>query len=308
MNVVLSTMNVISMNMSCRISEPVMAGDLVEEPFQGRDLTTECSHCGAKLLTMAGLWVQCDENDPLHKLTVGLERACGCEAAVCAREEEKRAEEAAERKERQEQERMRFEALWHQSGMPRDWRTRGMVSWVRETEAQQVAYRAAAGFGRALVQGERPGGLFVAGDIGTGKTFLASCLAADLVRRGRVVQWCNASRMLREIRESFGNARVSEADVLRRFTAPGLLVIADLGKERPTEWAMEQLFCIVNERYDKRRPLVVTTNYGGEELVRRLTPRAGADGCQDDTTARAIVDRLRAMCQLVVLEGESWRK
>lgn len=301
-------MNVISMSAGCRVGEPGLAGGLVGEPFAGMELTTVCPHCGAKLLTLAGLWVQCDENDPLYEAVMGLERVCGCAAAVCAREEEKRAQKAAEAQARREQERMRFVALWGESGMPREWQVRGLVSWVRESEAQVAAYGAAAGFGRALMAGERPGGLFIAGDIGTGKTFLASCLAADLVRRGRVVQWCNASRMLREIRESFGNNRVSEAEVMRRFTAPGLLVIDDLGKERPTEWALEQLFCVVNERYDRRRPVVVTTNYGGEELVRRLTPRADASGCQDDTSARAIVDRLRSMCELVVLEGESWRK
>lgn len=290
------------------MAEPVLAVELVEDPFAGRELTTVCPHCGRKLLTVAGLWAQCDEQDPLYELVRGLERVCDCEVAQCAREEEKRAAEAAEARERREQERMRLEHAWMESGMPRAWRERGLRCWVRESVAQERAFDAASEFGRQVVAGNRPGCLFIAGDIGCGKTYLASCLCADLLRRGRHVQWCNMSDVLREIRRCFNNARVSEVEVLRQFTGPGVLVLDDLGKERPTEWAVEQLFCIINARYDKGRPMVVTTNYGGEELVRRLTPRADADGYQDDTTARAIVDRLRGMSCVVVLEGESWRK
>lgn len=293
---------------SGRLSEPVLVCGLVEDLWAGRELTTVCPYCGASLLTEAGLFVQCDAQNPRNKLVMGLERVCGCEAAVCAREEEERAQRAAEELERQQRERMRFDVLWLQSGMPRDWKVRGMTGWVRETAAQLVAYDAAIEFGRQVVAGNRPGCLFIAGDIGCGKTYLASCLCADLMRRGRHVQWCNMSEVLRELRRCFKDSRVSEAEVMRQFTRPGVLVLDDLGKERPTEWAVEQLFYIINARYDKGRPMVVTTNYGGEELVRRLTPRADADGYQDDTTARAIVDRLRGMSCVVKLEGESWRK
>lgn len=296
-----------TMNAGCRVGEPVLASSLVGEPFAGQELTTTCPHCGRKLLTVAGLWVQCDEEDPLYASTIGLERDCSCAASQCARDEEKRAQRASEEQARREQERVRFDALWLECGMPRAWRERGMGSWVRQSEAQQVAYDVAVEFGRQLQAGTKPGGLFIAGDIGTGKTMLASCLAADLLRRGRAVLWSSVSDVLRELRECFGShGRISEAEVLRRYTRPGLLVLDDLGKERPTEWALEQLFCVVNARYDKQRPLVVTTNYGGEELVARLTPRA-EHGYQDDTTARAIVDRLREMCCVVKLEGESWR-
>ena len=290
-----------------RFNEPISAAKLLREPFAGEPLTCECPHCGRKLLTMAGTWVQCDEEDPRRTIVEGLESACSCEAARVAAEDEKRAQRAAEELARKEREALRLEQLWGASGMPRGWRERGLASWVRETAAQEEAYQTARGYGQALRAKLLPRSLFIAGDIGTGKTFLASCLAADLVRRGHRVQWCNASGVLRDIRESFGNSRVSESEVLRRFTAPGTLVLDDLGKERPTEWALEQLFCILNERYDRQRPVIVTTNYGGEDLVRRLTPRPDVTGWVDDTTARAIVDRLRAMSNVIKLEGRSWR-
>ena len=290
-----------------RIEEPVLAGSLVgAEPWAGEPLTVECPHCGRQLLSMRGLWVQSDEEDPLYDAVRGLERVCDCEAARVAAEEERRAQEAAERLERARQERRVFEGAFAGSGMPGAFRERGLSRWVRECEDQQRAFDAVVEFGRQLVAGGRPGGLFVAGDIGTGKTFLVSCLAVDLLRRGRVVRWSSVSQVLREIRGTFGT-RESEEAVIRRYCRPGLLVLDDLGKERPTEWALEQLFCIVNARYEEGRALVVTSNYGGEELVRRLTPRAEYGAEADDTTARAIVDRLRGMCFAVQLTGRSWR-
>ena len=84
-------------------------------------------------------------------------------------------------------------------------------------------------------------------------------------------------------------------------------MLDDLGKESPTEWAVEQLFSIINGRYDEGKPLIVTTNYGSEDLVKRLTPRPDANGYADDTTARAIVDRLRGVAKCVKLQGKSKR-
>lgn len=291
-----------------RLSVPVLASELVAEPFAGRPLTTECPHCGKKLLTMAGLWEQCDDESPLRKLVEGLERVCNCEAAQRAAEEEKRAQRAAEELERKIQEQTNLEHLWQKSGMPRSWQERGLASWVREKAARRTAYEVTVEFGRQLLAGNKPQGLFIAGDIGTGKTFLASCLCVNLLKKNRQVLWCNVSEVLRALRATFNNSRLSEEEVLRSYTAPAILVLDDLGKERPTEWAVEQLFSIINARYDKRKPVIVTTNYGGEDLVRRLTPRPDADGYADDTTARAIVDRLREMCYSVTLTGESWRK
>lgn len=290
-----------------RLNEPVLVGEILRMPFEGRTLTTVCPHCGRKLLTLAGVWVQAVEEHPLHEATIGLESVCTCEMAQIAIEEEKRAQSEREEAERKAQKKWKLKARWAESKMPTEWEDRGLKCWVRETEAQEKAYRTAAAFGKAITEGSKPKGLFISGDIGTGKTFLASCLAADLLRRDKAVLWSNASDILRALRASYNNSRVSEEEVIARYVRPGILVLDDLGKERPTEWSVEQLFSIVNARYDKRKPVIVTTNYGGDELVRRLTPRPDADGYADDTTALSIVDRLKAMSNIINLEGRSWR-
>ena len=60
---------------------------------------------------------------------------------------------------------------------------------------------------------------------------------------------------------------------LERLTAVDLLHIDDLGAENTTEWVLEQLYSIVNTRYEDERAMVVTTNLRYEELVAQLGDR-----------------------------------
>lgn len=272
-------------------------------------LTTTCPHCGKRLLTVVGLFVQMDPEDARFGLVEGLERVCDCAVAKRMAEDEKREEEAKERENEEKKAAKRARAIFEASGMPERWmQERSLSHWEREDAGRKAAYEAARGFGAALVGGQVPRSLYVVGDIGAGKTFLCSCLCTDLVRRGQRVVWRNMSEVLREIRASFDRKDIKEAEVIKSFVTPPVLVLDDLGKERPTEWAVEQLFAIVNARYDEGKALIVTTNYGSEELARRLTPRPDVHGYADDTTARAIVDRLRGMSECVILEGGSRRR
>lgn len=282
--------------------EPVLASSLPGE------LVTKCPHCGQPILTLLGSFVVTDEEDPRAAILCGLPDVCDCEAAKRTTEEQKAQEEAKEREIEKKRELLRLKARWEDSGMPLAWLDRGLRRWERTEPSQEAAYDAAVSFGASLLAGHYPRSLYVVGDIGAGKTFLSSCLCADLMRKGRRVLWRNVSDVLREIRASYDQRNVREAEVIARFTKPPVLILDDLGKERPTEWAMEQLFSIVNARYDDGKPLIVTTNYGGADLVKRLTPRPDASGYADDTTARAIVDRLRGMSNIITLQGASRRK
>lgn len=267
-------------------------------------LTTKCPHCGGELLTLTGVLVALDMQDPRSDALQALDVACHCEQSKLAQEQAKRELDALKR---QETARLQAEALkarLHNSGLPEAWHDRALSQWQYNSEPRLYAREQAIAFGGELVLPcKRPRSLFIAGDIGTGKTFLASCLAADLIRRKAQVRWCNVGDVLRTIRSSFDRKDVTEEDTIKQFTDPCVLVLDDLGKERPTEWALEQLFSIINTRYDAAKPIIVTTNYGGIDLVKRLMPK----GETDDTTARAIVDRLREMCKVIKLEGESQR-
>lgn len=268
-------------------------------------LTKECPFCGRKLLTLTGAVVQDDPNDPRRSSVEGLEMACTCSAAKSADARIEAEIEATRRQKTASSRAERLRGRLQASGMPENWYDRGLCAWLRRTPNEQAAYEAAVAFGRRIKAGERPS-LFIAGPIGTGKTMLASCLSLDLIKLGFSVLWSNVGDLLRALRATF-NSNENEEDVIRRYSLPPILVLDDLGKERPTEWAAEQLFAIFNRRYDLGKTTIVTTNYGGADLVKRLTPRPDASGYADDTTAASIVDRLRGTSTLIVLEGESKR-
>lgn len=267
-------------------------------------LTTTCPHCGGTLLTLTGVLVSLDMQDPRSDALQALDVVCNCEQSKLAQEQEKRELDALKRQETASLQAKALIARLYNSGLPEAWHGRALSQWQYNSEHRLHAREQAIAFGGELVLPcKRPRSLFIAGDIGTGKTFLASCLAADLIRRKVQVRWCNVGDVLRAIRSCFDQKHITEDEIIKRFTTPRVLVLDDLGKERPTEWAVEQLFSIINTRYDAGLPLIVTTNYGGADLVKRLTPR----GDNDDTTPRAIVDRLREMSTVIKLEGESMR-
>lgn len=97
-------------------------------------------------------------------------------------------------------------------------------------------------------------------------------------------------------------SEADEAMILNQYEQVPLLIIDDIGSEQPTEWAVSKIFAIINARYEGYMPTIITTNYSGEELVRRMTPEGG-----DDRNARKTLDRLKETCVGVDMTWDSWR-
>lgn len=268
--------------------------------------TKKCPYCGRLLLTLPGLIAQDELGDFAKNVLRGLEIACICEQSIHAEKKLQAEIEASRRSTEAKEKAKRTTRRMAASNMPETWHNRSLSSWLRRTTNEQVAYDSAVAFGKRIRAGEAPS-LYIAGPIGTGKTMLASCLALDLIRCGKSVLWSNVGDLLRSLRATFGSKEQNEESVIDRFAHASILVLDDLGKERPTEWAAEQLFAIFNRRYDYGKPTIITTNYSGSDLIKRLTPKPDITGYADDTTARAIVDRLRGTASTIILDGDSKR-
>jgi DNA replication protein DnaC len=125
--------------------------------------------------------------------------------------------------------------------------------------------------GRNLDDGR---GLWFWGDVGTGKTSLAMLVSMAAERAGRSVAIYPLTRLLAEIKQTYDrDADSSYLQLFRRLSMVDLLQLDDLGTERTTEWVLEQLYSLVNERWQDQRAIVVTTNLRQDALREQLGAR-----------------------------------
>ena len=136
-------------------------------------------------------------------------------------------------------------------------------------------------------------GLLLWGGVGTGKSFLAGCIANALMEQEVPVRMTNFARILNELNSSF-SGRNAIVDRLCRYP---LLIIDDFGMERGTEYALEQVYNIVDSRYRSQKPLIVTTNLPLNEIRH-----------PQDTAHARIYDRILEMCVPISCIGASLRK
>jgi DNA replication protein DnaC len=112
-------------------------------------------------------------------------------------------------------------------------------------------------------------GLWFAGDVGTGKTSLAMLVSLAAERDGRSVAIYPVTRLLAEIKDTYdASSGGSYMKLFERLCSVDLLHLDDLGAEKRTDWVLEQLYSIVNERWQDERSIVVTTNITDLDVLR----------------------------------------
>jgi DNA replication protein DnaC len=108
-------------------------------------------------------------------------------------------------------------------------------------------------------------GLLLWGGVGTGKSFFAGCIANALLDQGVPVLMTNFARILNTLTGMYSQDRNEFIDSLNKYS---LLILDDLGVERNSEFALEQVFSVIDSRYRSKKPMIVTTNLTLEELKR----------------------------------------
>jgi DNA replication protein DnaC len=118
-------------------------------------------------------------------------------------------------------------------------------------------------------------GLWLMGDVGTGKTTLAMLVSKTALEAGRSVAIYSLPKLLAQIRRTYDAERGEQSylQFFERLTSVDLLHIDDLGAEKRSDWVLEQLYALVNERYEEKRSIVVTTNLDQAELEEQIGPR-----------------------------------
>lgn len=134
-------------------------------------------------------------------------------------------------------------------------------------------------------------GLLLWGDVGTGKSFMAGCIANALIDMEYEVKMTNFATIINDL---FGCEDKNEyIEALARYS---LLIIDDLGAERNTEYAIENVFNVIDRRYRSGRPLIVTTNLHLDAIRK-----------EEAIDKKRIYDRILEMCVPIKVCGTSKR-
>jgi DNA replication protein DnaC len=219
-----------------------------------------------------------------------LQRWAGIVRPVCAT--------CTERLEAEDRDRMAAEAEQHRAqatarrlrsvGVPAHLRGYGFAD-IDQPEGLERALELA----RAWAAGELPGLGFV-GPNGTGKSRVSVAAANEACARARV-RWYSAPVLIARL-GSGGFDSPERTAALEALMGTGPLVLDDLDKARPTEYAAEALFTAIDARVDGGGQLLVTTNLNGAELAQRWAQPYGA----------ALADRLQLL-KWHRVQGESKR-
>lgn len=177
---------------------------------------------------------------------------------------------------------------------------RRMLLQMRDSRLRKAGIRgcymtADSAEGRSAFERFRRGrGTYLWGLPGRGKTYAAAACARLAVLHAYKTRFVTAKALLDQVKAEYDGR---DRDTLKRAERYDLLVLDDLGMERPTEWAMETLSGLIDARVAEGRPIVFTSNYSLGELRERW---GGMEGAR-------LVSRIVGACERVEVKGADRR-
>ena len=165
------------------------------------------------------------------------------------------------------------------------------MTFAKDDRPDDTLSKAARHYAESFTPGAEQHGIMFMGNVGTGKTFYACCIANAVIDRGYSAWVTPLQPLIRALCD-----RVSARETIERIQSVDLLVLDDFGSTAHNDFTTDKLFEIVDARYRCGKPLIVTTNIQPKDM----------ENCS--LGMRRIFDRLRERCRNVVVNGESRRK
>jgi DNA replication protein DnaC len=190
-------------------------------------------------------------------------------------------------------------------------------SIFREADASLAkALRTARKFVEAYPVDTAGKGLLFTGSIGVGKTHLAVGVLQRLVQeRGVRGLFCDYRELLKNIQNSYNpQVNTTELELLKPVFAAEVLVLDDLGAQKPNEWVWETVALILNSRYNDNLSTIITTNYSdlpagsGFKVDGEGRKAASSEPTLGDRIGDRMRSRLAEMCVRIEMTGEDFRQ
>ena len=144
-------------------------------------------------------------------------------------------------------------------------------------------------------------GIYIYGPSGTGKTHLTACICNELINQCRQCLFTNFFEISKLIRSTWGKSNTSAETVIRKIGEIDFLFLDDLGTEKlqkngEDNWLQEQVFDIINKRYNNKKPTIFSSNHSLSELI------------TDRGMMQKTVDRIMEMSTAIIkVDGQSYR-
>lgn len=157
-------------------------------------------------------------------------------------------------------------------------------------------------------------GLLVTGSVGVGKTHLAAgILHALIMLKGVQGLFCDYRELLKQIQHSYNpQVAITELQVLEPIFKAEVLVLDELGAQKPTDWVWDTVALILNTRYNDKRTTIITTNYADQPPSAAAAGSAAARAMRDESLGDRIGERMRSrlgeMCVTVEMSGADFRR
>lgn len=140
-------------------------------------------------------------------------------------------------------------------------------------------------------------GLIIMGESGVGKTHLAASIANKLIENDKIVLMGRLTTLLDMIKETFKDNTKSENELIELYSNVDMIIIDDLGTEKISNWALEKLYTIIENRNENRLPIIITTRFDKQGLIERFSQS------QDEQLVDAIISKLYQMCYGLTLKS-----
>jgi DNA replication protein DnaC len=156
-------------------------------------------------------------------------------------------------------------------------------------------------------------GILFVGTMGTGKTHLAVGVLRRLVReKGVRGLFCDYRELLKSIQNSYNpQVATTEFELLKPVFAAEVLVLDDLGAQKPNEWVWDTVALILNTRYNDKQSTIITTNYPDQPAASGSlsdAERAARELTLGDRIGDRMRSRLAEMCIGVKMAGKDFRQ